>query len=153
MPDAQNLRVLLVEDDGVLADLLSTQFRNQGIECVVAATGEDALKFLETDQNFGVILLDLSLPGTDGFEVLSRIKKDPLVAAIPVIIVSNFGMENDIAWGKKLGAASFVSKVSMVPAEIVSLARETIENPPAAAAPQRMHLMPDNDARGDGRDA
>lgn len=153
MEPAQNPRVLLVEDDVVLSTLLSSQFSNQDVQCVVAATGEEALGLLKEDQNFGVILLDISLPGTDGFEVLAAIKKDPKVAPIPVIVVSNFSQEKDIAWGKKLGAAQFVSKVSMVPVEIVTLALETISHPPPVDVPQRMHLMPDIEVPRDGKKA
>jgi CheY-like chemotaxis protein len=134
-------RVLLVEDDEVLASLLATQFQNRGVACTVAISGEDALRILETDPNFGIILLDIQLPGKDGFEVLSTIKQDSRIAAIPVIIVSNFSQEADIVWGKKLGATHFVGKASMVPGEIISLAVDTMHNPPQDG-PQRAHLIP-----------
>lgn len=118
-------RVLLVEDDEVLSNILSTHFRNNRIECTVAATGEGALLQLGSGA-FDLVLLDISLPGMDGFEVLSAMKRDPKTAGIPVIIVSNFSQEKDIAWGKELGAEKFLSKVSVVPADIVSIARETL---------------------------
>ena len=124
MPNAKPPRVLLVEDDTVLSNLLFKQFEHQGVECVVAGSAEDGLQFLKTDQNYSVILLDISLPGMDGFEMLSMVKKDPAVAAIPVVIVSNFSQEKDIEWGKKLGAVKFMSKVSVVPADIVAAALE-----------------------------
>ena len=119
------IRVLLIEDDTVLANLLFTQFQHQDIECVIVNSGEDALQILKTDHNFNTILLDISLPGIDGFEVLSNIKKESALAAIPVVIVSNFSTEKDMAWGKQLGAARFVSKISVVPSDIVAIARET----------------------------
>ena len=116
-------RVLLVEDDTILANLLTIQFQHHHMECVVASSGEDALQFLKVDRDFCVILLDLSLPGMDGFEVLSNIKNEPQTASIPVVIVSNFGQEKDIAWGEKLGAQKFINKVSAVPGDIVDAAR------------------------------
>lgn len=123
------MRVLLVEDDTVLSKLLYTQFLHQEMECIMAETGEDALKFLKIDQNFSVILLDIALPGMDGFEVLSTIKADPLMASIPVVIVSNFSQEKDITWGKKLGAVRFVAKVSVTPADLVAIVREESRAP------------------------
>jgi CheY-like chemotaxis protein len=124
MAEEPKLRVLLVEDDAVLSKLLYTRFLHEGLECIVAETGEDALKFLQIDQSYNAILLDISLPGMDGFEVLSNIKRNPLTASIPVIIVSNFSQEKDIEQGKKLGAARYVSKVSVVPSDLVSMVLE-----------------------------
>ncbi len=122
----QRPRILLVEDDTILANLLVTQFQNDGIECLAVVTGEDALKYLGNDHNIDLIFLDISLPGIDGFEVLSHLKNDAALAPIPVVIISNFSQEKDIAWGKKLGAVRFVSKISVVPADIVAIAWEYI---------------------------
>ncbi len=122
-------RVLLIEDDAVLAGLLSAQFHHEGLECVVATSGEEALERLARDAAINAILLDISLPGIDGFEVLSDIKHNPRTASIPVIIISNFSQDKDIAWGKQLGAERFISKISVVPADIVSITREVIAGP------------------------
>ncbi|MES2007019.1 MAG: response regulator [Patescibacteria group bacterium] len=123
MADTQNPTVLLVEDDETLARLYMRQFEMDNISCTHAADGKSALDLLKIVRP-SVILLDISLPDTDGFEILKVIKADPNVAQIPVIIMSNFSRPEDIEWGKKLGAKKFVEKVSLVPADVVDLVRE-----------------------------
>ena len=70
-----------------------------------------------------LILLDLILPGIDGFEVLSQTKKDPEVSSIPVIILSNLGQKEDIERGLKLGATDYLIKAHFTPGEIIEKIR------------------------------
>ncbi len=83
-------------------------------------TGEAALETLKTTIP-DLILLDILLPGIDGFEVLRRMKADAKTANIPVVILSNLGEDTDKARGKQLGAEEFVVKVTLLPDEVVSL--------------------------------
>ena len=121
MPESR-IRVLLVEDDRIFADLLSKQFSHRNAEVIHAGTGKEALSALQGDGKFDVILLDISLPDIDGFEVLSRIQGEPLLKAIPVVVISNFAQEKDIEWGRNLGVKQFVKKISVMPIEIVDIA-------------------------------
>ncbi len=57
---------------------------------------------------------------------LKKIKADPAIAHIPVIIMSNFSRPEDISWGEKLGAAKFVEKVSIVPGDIADIVHNAI---------------------------
>ena len=66
-----------------------------------------------------LILLDLILPGIDGFEVLKRIKEDEKTASIPVVILSNLGQKDEIEKGLNLGAVDFLIKAHFTPEEIV----------------------------------
>ena len=118
----KNPHVLLVEDDRVFSEILSRQFESRGATIVHAATGKDALEALKGKMVFDVILLDLSLPDIDGFDLLSQIKGIPALADIPVIVISNFAEEKDIEWGRKLGVKQFIKKVSVMPGEIVDAA-------------------------------
>ena len=127
MGDTNKMRVFLVEDDRVLADLLARQFVLRGAEIVIANTGKDAINILEKDATFNVIILDLSLPDIDGFEILSRIKDVPVISTIPVIVISNFAVEKDAEWARKLGVSQFLKKVSLMPGEIVDIAFQTNE--------------------------
>ncbi len=124
-------RVLLVEDDRVFADLLTKQFSARGSELVHCASGKEAMNALEKESLFDVILLDVALPDIDGFEILSRIRAIPALAAIPVVVISNFTVEQDIEWGRKLGVTRFVKKISVMPGDIVDTALKACEKPPA----------------------
>ena len=111
-------KILLIEDDKFLRDLMSKKLLNLDFEVETAADGESGLaKIKEVKPD--VVLLDLILPGMNGFEVLEKSKKDPEIANIPVIILSNLGQAEDIDKGLKLGAADFLVKAHFTPQEIV----------------------------------
>lgn len=65
------------------------------------------------------MLLDLILPGIDGFEVLSKMKEDSSLGSIPVIILSNLGQKEDVEKGLKLGAVDYLIKAHFTPGEII----------------------------------
>lgn len=79
-------------------------------EVVVVADGEEALRELNKAQDFDVVLLDLTLPKVDGFEVLKEISSKPFLSDIPVIILSSSHSETDRVRTRMLGAGEFVEK-------------------------------------------
>lgn len=111
--------VLMVEDDLLLSDLLGLKL-SEKFNLLHADSGEAALEILKSSVP-DLVLLDILLPGIDGFDVLRRIKADQRTAGISVVILSNLGEEADIKKGKELGAEEFVVKVSLLPNEIVDL--------------------------------
>jgi len=74
-----------------------------------------------------LVLLDLILPGIDGFEVLAQKKEDPFVATIPVIILSNLGQKEDVDRGLGLGAVDYLIKAHFTPGEIIEKVRNIIK--------------------------
>ncbi len=120
-------KVLIVEDDSFLRELIVKKLLNEGFEVVAAVDGEDGLKKAKEEQAIDIMLLDLILPGIDGFEVLSKIKADPTTNYIPVVILSNLGQKEDIEKGLKLGAKDFLIKAHFVPGEIVAKVKEIIK--------------------------
>ena len=117
--------VLVVEDDPLLSDLVSRKFADEKIEMEYAPTGEIALELLKKDRKPDLMLLDIRLPGIDGFEVLKQVRDDPATKDIKVIIFSNFGEDADINKAKELGADKFVVKVSLSLDEVAALVRAT----------------------------
>ncbi len=120
--NTEPLSVLFVEDDEILAKMYARQFDIESISYTHAKDGKTALDLLKMIRP-SIILLDISLPDIDGFEVLKQIKADPKIASIPVVIMSNFSRPEDIEWGKKLGAKKFVEKASLLPADVVDIVR------------------------------
>lgn len=110
-------RIVIVEDDKFLRDLISQKLSREGFWVHAAENGEDGEKFIYED-NPDVILLDIILPGMDGFEVLERIKKNEKVKNIPVLVLSNLSQKNDIDRAKELGAEDFMVKSNFTPGEI-----------------------------------
>lgn len=118
--------IALVEDDDILAGFLEKQLKQQNMDIVHYSNGLDAVKGISESKKIDLILLDISLPDMDGFEILKRLDTFQKEAQIPVVIISNFSQEKDIEWGKKLGVKSFLNKVSVTPVEIVNLIGEII---------------------------
>ncbi len=111
-------KVMWVEDDQFLSDLISRKLNNQGCRLMFARTGEDALKILEKETP-DIIILDILLPGISGFDVMEKIKADPRTNKIPVIFLSNFSQNNEIDRATKLGASRFLIKASIVLDDLV----------------------------------
>jgi DNA-binding response OmpR family regulator len=112
-------KILLVEDDKFLRELMSKKLLSLGFEVSTAPDGETGIEKIKAEKP-EVVLLDLILPGINGFEVLEKAKKDPETASIPVIILSNLGQSEDIERGLKLGAKDFLVKAHFTPQEIVN---------------------------------
>lgn len=116
--DTKQYKVLIIEDDKFLRDLMSHKISKEGFETIEAVDGEEGLK-TALEKLPHVILLDLILPGMDGFEVLQRIRQDSKIGKTPVMILSNLGQKDDIEKGNQLGATDYLVKAHNTPGEIV----------------------------------
>ena len=114
----RHIKVLVVEDDEFLRQLVSRKLGDEGFDVKVAIDAEGAFKILKEIKP-DIILLDLILPGLDGFQILSKMKKDKSITSIPVIILSNLGQKEDIDKAMALGAADFLVKAYFTLDEIV----------------------------------
>ncbi|MFP4378291.1 MAG: response regulator transcription factor [Spirochaetales bacterium] len=101
-----NARVLIVEDEREIAELIELYFREEGADVTLAATGEQAIA-LAHQTRFDLVLLDINLPGTDGFEVLASIRKRD---DVPVIIISAREADEDQIYALGIGADEYVTK-------------------------------------------
>lgn len=110
-------KILIIEDDKFLRELISQKLIKEGYEIIEAADGEKGIKNLEKRPD--LVLLDLILPGIDGFEVLNRMKQNPTLSQIPVIILSNLGQKDDIEKGLKMGVNDYLIKAHFTPAQII----------------------------------
>lgn len=119
-------KILLIEDDKFLRELMSKKLVNMEYDVVSAVDGESGLAMIKETKP-DAILLDLILPGINGFEVLERAKKDPEIASIPVIILSNLGQKEDIERGLGLGAVDFMVKAHFTPQEIVNKLKSILD--------------------------
>lgn len=118
--------ILVVEDDKFLRDLIAQKLLKEGFDVVEAIDGEQGVKKIEEEKP-DLVLLDLILPGIDGFEVLSRTKENPILAEIPVIILSNLGQKDDIEKGLNLGAVDYLIKAHFTPGEIIEKVKKILE--------------------------
>nr|MBC8361927.1 response regulator [Candidatus Desulfatibia profunda] len=119
--DYEPSNILLVEDEPAHAELTKRAIRKAGNanRIDIVSNGEEALDYLFNQKEFadkqkypvpGLILLDIKLPGIDGIEVLKRIKKDPALKRIPVIMLTTSEQEDDIARAYDYYANSYLTK-------------------------------------------
>ena len=96
-PKSQNgkISILIVEDDKFLRELLVRKVESAGFVTSVAIDGKEALKKIKEELP-RLVLLDLVLPGIDGFEVLRQVKANPQTSKVLVIILSNLGQREDV---------------------------------------------------------
>jgi CheY-like chemotaxis protein len=111
-------KILVVEDDGVLRDVLVEKLKASDYKTIGAEDGEIALKKIK-DEEPDLILLDILMPKKDGMEVLTEMNADEQMRNIPVIVISNSGQPVEIERAKKLGAKDFLVKAIFDPNEVL----------------------------------
>jgi len=102
-------KVLVVEDEQDISELIRYNLQREGYTVLETATGEDGIEAARRVHP-DVVLLDLMLPGLDGIEVCRRLKNDPHTNGIPIIMVTARGEEADVVTGLELGADDYVTK-------------------------------------------
>lgn len=116
---ADTHKILLIDDDKFLLDMYAIKFNEKGYTIEVALGSEEALKKLAGGFVPDVILLDLIMPGMDGFGFLEKIKKENIAPNARVVILSNQGQDSDIEKARSLGADGYIVKASSIPSEVV----------------------------------
>jgi sigma-B regulation protein RsbU (phosphoserine phosphatase) len=101
--------LLIVDDDAMNREMLARRLRRSGYTVSTAEDGVQALRIMRT-QVFDLVLLDLIMPGLDGFQVLGRVKNDPTLREIPVLMLSALDEENGIARCIEMGAEDYLPK-------------------------------------------
>ena len=121
-------KILIVEDDKFLRELIVRKISNEGYDVLEAVDGEQGLLQIK-EGHPDLVLLDLILPGIDGFEVLTQKREDPFMAAIQVIGLSNLGQKEEIKKGLDLGADGFMIKAHFTPSEVAEEINRALEAP------------------------
>lgn len=122
------IKVLIAEDDEFLRGLLAQKLSKESFEVFYATDGAEAVA-LSKQEVPNVALLDVIMPGVNGFEALEQMKLDPVTAHIPVVFLSNLGQEEDIRRGQELGAVEFLVKANYSLDAIVKKIEEIATDP------------------------
>lgn len=101
--------ILLIEDSITQADQIAANLRRQGFQVTVANDGPEGLRAVDEFQP-DVVLLDINLPSMNGYQVCSRLKRDPNTAHIPVIMLTASDSSDDILRGLNVGAVDYIAK-------------------------------------------
>ena len=109
--------ILLVEDDEFLAELYATKLNLEGFEVLLAADGEKGFK-MARDKRPDLILLDIILPGMSGLDILKELKESEETKNIKVVMLTNFGTDENVSRATELGSDDYLMKYNVVPSEL-----------------------------------
>jgi two-component system phosphate regulon response regulator PhoB len=126
-------KILVVDDEPDALEILGVRLREAGFTPLFAADGPRALE-LAREQSPALIVLDLMLPGLDGFEVCRLLRRDPATSAIPIVFLTARTDELDRIVGFELGAEDYVTK-PFSPRELILRIKRVLLRTPAAALP------------------
>jgi DNA-binding response OmpR family regulator len=118
-------KILLIEDEEIMVDILQKKLIMEGYEVEVARDGEEGLKMIRKLMP-NLVLLDIIMPKKGGFEVMEEMQKDKTLAKIPVIVISNSGQPVEIDRAQRLGARDWLIKTEFDPQEVLEKVKKQI---------------------------
>ena len=121
-------RVLVVDDDDVIRQLISVNLELEGFDVSTAVDGQDCLEKVK-DVRPDVVTLDIMMPRLDGWEAASRLRADPDTADIKVVLLSARAQEADLERGSRIGVDAYLTK-PFDPDELIDIVRRLAGLPP-----------------------
>lgn len=122
MENEKKYTVLIAEDEDDLREMYTTALLTAGFRVLEAKNGEEVFEFLESQgSKIGLLLLDIVMPGMDGFEVLKKIKKGDRFGNIPIIVSTNLDNDEDKRQAEEFGVINYFVKSSHTPKELVGM--------------------------------
>ena len=125
-------KILIVDDEEHIIELIKFNLENSGYETLTATNGIHALR-IRREESPRLKLLDIMLPGMDGYDICKEIRKDSVIANIPVIMITAKGEEVDKILGLELGADDYITKpfsIRELIARVKALIRRTSSSMP-----------------------
>jgi len=119
MDEAKGKKVLFIDDDKFLLDMYAVKFTKAGYVVKTADSAADGLKILHEGYVPDVILVDIVMPGTDGLDFVTAIKRENLVPTAKLIMLTNQGSSDDISRAKKIGVHGYIVKATTIPSEVL----------------------------------
>ncbi|MGQ0645100.1 MAG: response regulator transcription factor [Elusimicrobiota bacterium] len=120
-------KILVVDDEKFLVELLAVNLAPEGFAVVAAPDGESGVE-KSLSESPDLILMDLRMPRMDGYEACRRIKSDPKTRHIPVLLISAHSQRDDIKKGIEAGAADYIRKPFDV-ARVIETVKKFLKNP------------------------
>jgi DNA-binding response OmpR family regulator len=128
-------KIFIIDDDKFLLDMHTFKFNEKGFEVDNALGSASALAKLRNGISPDIILLDIVMPGMDGFELLTTIKTENLAPGAKVLMFSSLGQEADIEKSRMMGANGYVIKALTTPSEVVERVMTILEGGDSFAQP------------------
>lgn len=111
------VKILLIDDDELILKVIQRILSKEGFDVKTANNGKDALEYIDKEK-FSMVITDLMMPYSNGFEVISKLKQHPNAVGVPVVVISSVGTENAVKEGLNIGADDYLRKPIM-PDELI----------------------------------
>ncbi|HEY3250315.1 MAG TPA: response regulator transcription factor [Ignavibacteria bacterium] len=128
-------KILVVDDEKDILELIDYNLSKNGYRVKTVTTGEDALELIK-ENDYDLIILDLMLPGVDGFDICKIIKADKQKSTIPIVMVTAKSDEADKVAGLEIGADHYVTK-PFSPRELLAIVKATLRRRPTKAEEEK----------------
>ncbi|UCH10255.1 MAG: response regulator, partial [Fidelibacterota bacterium] len=140
----QKKKVLLAEDDEIVASVIKHRLGREGFEVLHYPDGTSALE-AAPDLGASLVILDVKMPGMDGFQLLGKLRKHPAYHKTPIIMLTSMGSEEDTVRGFELGADDYIMK-PFSPVELLARIRRLVKTagPPVAGESKKILLVDDD---------
>lgn len=120
-------KILLIEDEEIMVNLLERKLTKEGYEVLVARDGEEGLKKIkEMVPKPDLVLLDIIMPKMNGFEVMEKMNEDEELKKVPIIVISNSGQPVELDKAKKMGAKDWLIKTEFDPKTVIEKVQKQI---------------------------
>lgn len=117
--EEKKYKILIVDDDQFLLNMYSSKFGKNGFDATTVTSGQEALSKLKEGFTPDILLLDVTLPGMDGVELLQKIREERLAQKSVVIMLTNSDKEQDMARAKALDVDGYILKAATLPSEVI----------------------------------
>jgi two-component system alkaline phosphatase synthesis response regulator PhoP len=125
MAEEKNKKILMIEDEKIIVDLLKSKLEKEGYNVIVGRDGVEGIEKMKEEKP-DLILLDVVMPRKGGFEVIEERNKNEELKKIPVIIISNSGQPVELDKAKELGAVDWLVKTEFDPLEVITKVKKQI---------------------------
>lgn len=122
---AEGIKILIIEDDPLMARLYEKAFRFEGYDVDVAGDGLEGLDKVRNNKPT-LVLLDIMMPKMNGLEVLAKLKSDPDTRHVPVVILTNLAGEKDTEDALTKGAVKYIIKSEYEPKQVTGMVKEVL---------------------------
>jgi twitching motility two-component system response regulator PilH len=117
-------KILVVDDSATEMAVMSSSLKAEGFDVLTASNGDEALSHLEKTTP-DAIVLDVIMPGRNGFQLCRQIRNDVRWSKVPIVLVTSKDQESDRFWGMKQGASEYITK-PFAPASLVEAVRRFV---------------------------
>jgi len=118
-------KILIVEDDSLMSRMYQKAFSFENYDVDLAGNGEEGLEKVRLDHPT-LVLLDVMMPKMNGLQMLEKVKADPDLNNIPVVMLTNLAGKQDAEMGLSLGAVKYIVKSEHMPKQIVDIVKEIL---------------------------